>query len=203
MAAITDYASLTTEIGAQMKRSYSSADTDGFIGLSEGDFRLYLGPNFAKDASATPTFVNGSAPLPAGFVRPIAVSHSTYGLLNGTDIGTIRQSRINGDAIPTMFAVTGATIELNDAGYSGTDITLDYEGTLAGLSSGNTTNWLVVNAPQVYLKMCLSYANARLKSFDQAAALRQAAMQDLADLGVQSTVAQLARAAVHIPGSTP
>jgi hypothetical protein len=203
MAAIVDYATLTSEIGSHMKRTYTSAETDGFIGLAEGEFRLYLGPNFAKQTSSTPTFTSGSATLPSGFVRPLAVSHSTYGLLDEADIGTIREARVNSAAIPSKFAITGSTIVLDDDSYSGTDITLDYEGTLTGLSGSNTTNWLVLNAPQAYLKMCLSYANARLKSLDQASALRAAALQDLADLGIQSTVAQLSRAAVRIPGSTP
>lgn len=203
MAAITDYATLTTEIGAQMKRTYTAADTDGFIGLSEGDFRLYFGPNFAKDTANTSlAFTSGSAALPAGFIRPIALLHLTYGLLTERDIGAVREERLyTTGAGPRIFAVTGSTIEVAPS-YDG-NLSLDYEGSLAGLSAGNTTNWLITNAPQVYLKMCLSYANARLKSFDQASLLRQAALQDLSDLGIQSTVAQLSRASVRIPGPTP
>lgn len=204
MAAIVDYASLTTEIGAHMKRSYGASDTDGFIANAEGEFRLYFGPSFAKQSSSTPTFASGSATLPTGFIRPIAASHSTYGLLDEVDIGTVREARaFNSVSIPSRFAITGTTIELDDDGYSGSDITLDYEGTLAGLSGSNTTNWLILNAPQAYLKMSLSYAHARLESYDAAAAFRQAALQDLNDLGIQSTVAQLARATVRIAGPTP
>lgn len=203
MAAIVDYATLTSEIGAHMKRSYASGDTDGFIGNAEADFRLYLGPNFSRQTSSTPTFTSGSASLPTGFIRPIAATHSTYGNLTETDIGTIRQARVAGFSIPTQYAITGSTIELDDSGYSGTDITFDYEAKLTGLSSGNATNWLVLNAPQAYLKMCLSYAHARLESYETAQALSTAALQNLADLGIQSTVAQLGRATVRIPGSTP
>lgn len=204
MAAIVSYSTLTSEIAAHMKRTYSSADTDGFIGNAEGEFRLYLGPNFAKQTSATPTFTDGSAALPSGFVRPIAATHSTYGPLTEADIGTIREARSFSTAsIPARYAITGSTIELDDDDYDGSDITLDYEGTLSGLSGSNATNWLVLNAPQAYLKMCLSYAHARLGALDQAASLRQAALQDLNDLGIQSTVAQLARASVRIPGATP
>ena len=203
MAAIVSYDTLTTEIGAHMKRTYTAGETDGFIGLAEGEFRLYLGPNVAKQAHSTPTFANGSAALPSGFVRPMAMTHSTYGGLDEADIATIRQARVSGASIPSKYAITDSTIELDDDGYDGTDITFDYEGTLTGLSGTNTSNWLLLSAPQSYLKMCLSYANARLKAYDQAAALRQAALQDLVDLGIQSTVAQKARVTVRIPGATP
>jgi hypothetical protein len=201
MAAIVDYATLTTEIGAYMKRTYTAGDTDGFIGLAEGEFRLYLGPNFAKQTSTTLSFTSGSASLPSGFIRPIAMTHATYGPLDEADIGLIRERRIYATGIPSKYAITGTTIELDITGDD--SAIFDYEGTLTGLSGSNTTNWLILNAPQSYLKMCLSYANARLKAFDQAQLLRSAALQDLNDLGIQSTVAQMARATVRIPGSTP
>lgn len=202
MAAIVDYATLTSEIGAHMKRSYASGDTDGFIGNAEGEFRLYLGPNFAKEASTTLSVSSGSVSLPAGLVRVLGVTHATYGRLTETSVVSVRERRVwDVSGVPDEYAVTGSTMIF---GPSFTDnVTLDYEGTLTGLSSGNTTNWLVLAAPQAYLKMCLSYAHARLQSYDQAAALRQAALGDLHDLGIQSNVAQYGQATVRIPGATP
>src|SRR6185369_16222665 len=131
------------------------------IGLAEADFRLYFGPNFAKDTANTSlAFTSGSATLPSGFIRPISLLHTTYGGLTETTIGDVRQRRISGNtSTPAVFAVTGSTIEL-DATYTG-NLTLDYEGTLTGLSGSNTTNWLVLNAPQAYLAMCLHYAKAK------------------------------------------
>ncbi len=202
MPAITDYATLTTAINDLTEGGYSSGDTDRFIGLAEADFRLYFGPNFAKDTADTSlTFTSGSAALPAGFIRPISLVHTTYGPLKEQTIGVVRERRIWDTAgIPAIFAVTGSAIEVA-ASYTG-DLVLDYEGTLTGLSSDNTTNWLILNAPQVYLAMCVYYA----KAFDEdpaAPAYQAAAMQRLNDLGIQSTVAQLARASVNIPGATP
>jgi len=201
MAAIIDYASLSSEIGAHMKRTYTSGDTDGFIGLAEGEFRLYFGPNYAKEASTTLTFTSGSAALPSGFIRCVAMTHPTYGTLSETSIGKVRDRRLYTSGIPARFAITGSTVELDITGSD--TATMDYEGTLTGLSGSNTTNWLLLAAPQTYLKMCLSYANARLKAFDQAQVLRDAALQDLLDLGFQSQVAQLSRSAVRLHGATP
>lgn len=201
MAAITDYATLTTAINDLTEGGYSSGDTDRFIGLAEADFRLYFGPHYAKEtASLTLTFTSGSATLPAGFIRPLAMTHSTYGSIPQTDIGTIRERRIIGGGNPTGFAVTGSTVEV-DGGYAGTMI-FDYEGSITGLSGSNTTNWLILNAPQIYLSQCVYYA----KAFDEdpsANVYLGAGMQRLNDLGIQSIVAQQGRATVTIPGSTP
>lgn len=201
MAAVTDYDTLTAAINDLTEGGYATGETDRFIGLAEADFRLYFGPHFAKEsASLTLTFTAGSTAIPAGFIRPLAMTHATYGSIPQTDIGTIRARRIAGGGNPTGFAVTGSTVEV-DGGFAGTMI-FDFEGSLVGLSSGNTTNWLITNAPQVYLAMCVYYA----KAFDEdpsAPVYLASAMQRLNDLSIQSIVAQQGRATVTIPGMTP
>jgi hypothetical protein len=200
--AVTDYASLTSAINDLTEGGYEAGETDRFIGLAEADFRLYFGPNFAKDmANTTLAFTSGSASLPAGFIRPIALIHSTYGALTERSIGAVREARLfTTSSGPNIFAVTGSTIEVGPS-YTG-NLSLDYEGTLTGLSNSNTTNWLVINAPQAYLAMCVHYA----KAFDEdpaAPSYKAAALQMLSDLGEQSLVATHGRASVTIPGSTP
>lgn len=200
--AVTDYASLTTAINDFAERSYDAGETDRFIGLAEADFRLYFGPNFAKDTANTSlAFTDGSAALPAGFIRPLALIHSTYGELIEATIGTVREARLYvTTAGPHVYAVTGSTIEVGPS-YTG-NLSLDYEGTLTGLSSSNTTNWLITNAPQAYLQMCLHYA----KAFEEdplAATYKAAALQTLSDLNTQSFAAQYGKSAARIHGATP
>jgi hypothetical protein len=202
MAAVTDYTSLTSAINDLTEGGYATGDTDRFIGLAEADFRLYFGPNFAKETtSASLGFTSGSATLPAGFVRALSLVHSTYGGLKQATLGAVREKRIlDTSGIPTIYAVTGTTVEVGSA-YTG-NLRLDYEGSLTGLSSGNATNWLITNAPQVYLAMCVYYA----KAFDEDPAApnyQAAAMKRLDDLGVQSMVAQYGRASRRTRGPTP
>lgn len=203
MAAIVSYATLTTEIAAHMKRTYAAGDTDGFIGNAEGEFRLYLSPNYTLEiGAAAVTFTNGIGALPAGFVRPISLTIAGIGPVSFVALGTVRNANLfGGTGNPQLAAISGSSI-ITTPTYTGS-AALDYEGTLPALSGSNATNCLLTNAPQTYLKMCLSYANARLKSLDQANAFRSAALQDLADLGVQSMVAQQGRGTVTIPGATP
>lgn len=197
--AITDYTTLTGAIDTWDERSH---DADELIGLAEAEFRLYFGPNFAKEASATVTFTAGSGALPAGYVRALALTHSTYGGLRQSGIADVRQRRISvATGIPDIYAITGATIEVAPS-YDG-DLTFDYEGTLAGLTGSNTTNWLILTAPQAYLSMCMYFAKAKYEDYGNAAVLRAAALKTLDDLGIQSMVAQSSRAGVTIPGATP
>jgi len=201
VAQITTYATLVSAMQDWSERS--DFDEDQIIGLAEADFRLYLGPHYARETAATSlAFTSGSAAQPSGFIRPTGLVHATYGALDEASMAAVRAKRVwDTSGIPTIFAVTGSTIQTAST-YTG-NLTLDYEANLTGLSSGNTTNWLIANAPQAYLSMCQSYAAAWEKNFAEASTLRGEALRVLNDLGIQSMVAQHGRAAVQIPGVTP
>lgn len=201
-AAITDYDTLGTGINDFAERSYTAGELDRFIGLAEAEFRLYFGPNFAKETSATLSVTAGVATLPTGFVRALSLVHATYGPLTEKTIGAVRE-RIVWDAsgTPAIYCIFGASV-LVAPSYTG-NLTFDYEGTLVGLSAAHTTNWLITNAPQAYLSMCLSMEKAFNEDYQGAGVARSDAMQTLNDLGIQSMVGQYGRAAVHLPGSTP
>jgi hypothetical protein len=199
--AITTYATLTTALSDWAERTYTSAQTDEAIGLAEGEFRLYLGPHFSKETSATLTVTSGSGTLPTGLVRVISLVHATYGGLTEASAGAVREQRIwDTSGIPTIYAIQGTTI-ITAASFTGS-LTLDYEGTLTGLSSGNTTNWLITYAPQAYLSMCLYFLKAREED-PSAMGYKLTALKTLEDLGIQSMVMQQGRATVRIPGATP
>src|SRR5690606_33765822 len=135
-------------------------DKDQIIGLAEAEFRLHLDPHFSREASATLAFTAGSAAIPTGFVRPLALTNATYGPLDEASIGYVRKRRIGlTTGIPDCFAVTGSTIEVAPV-YTG-DLLLDFESTLTALSSSNTTNWLITAAPQAYLAMCMFFGKAK------------------------------------------
>jgi hypothetical protein len=199
--AITTYATLTTALSDWGERTYTSAQTDEAIGLAEAEFRLYFGPHFAKDTTTTLAFTTGSATLPTGLVRVISMVHATYGDLTEASAGAVREQRVwDTSGIPSIYAVQGTTI-ITAASYTG-NLTLDYEGTLTGLSSGNTTNWLITYAPQAYLSMCLHFLKAREED-PNALAYKLSALKTLDDLATQALVTQLGRASVTIPGTTP
>lgn len=201
MAQITNYATLVAAMADWAERS--DYDADEIIGLSEAEFRIYFGPNFAKEATSAPlTFASGAASLPAGFVRPIAMTHATLGTVDLASIGRVRERRVwDTTGVPGIYAISG-TQALTAPAYTG-DLIFDYEGSLVGLSGSNATNWLITNAPQAYLSMCKSFITARGEDYAQAATLKGAALKTLDDLGVQSMVAQSSGKTARIRGVTP
>jgi hypothetical protein len=200
MAAITDYATLSAAINTWDERTH---DTDELIGLAESEFRIYFGPNYAKETTATLTFAAGVAALPTGFIRPISLTHETYGDIPFRDIGTVNAVNATGTtgSSPAIVAISGSSVYSAPL-YTG-DATFVYDGTLTGLSGSNTTNWLITNAPQAYLSMCLSMAKAKFEDFQGASVLKQQALQTLSDLGMQSTVGAYGRSGMTMRGATP
>ena len=198
MAQITNYTTLAAAIQDWEDRTL---DVDELIGLAEADFRLYLGPHYARETSATVTFTSGSAALPTGFVRPIAMTHATYGEIMPSTLAQVRQRRVwDASGIPSIYAVTGSTLEC--APSFGGDVTFDYEAKLAGLSADNATNWLIENAPQAYLDMCRYYTKSKWE--DQAGVMfRAAALSTIDALVEQSTIAKYGQGGAVLRGVTP
>lgn len=199
MAQITDYATLVSAIADWEDRSL---DVDELIGLSEAEFRIHFGPTYVREVTAALTFTSGLATIPTGYVRAIALTHATGGPLDQTSWEAIALHNPYGvSGIPALYALSGTQIKLAPV-YSG-DLTFTYEGTLAGLTESNTTNWLIATAPQAYLAMCQSFAKAKFEDYANAALLRQTAMSVLTSLGIQATVARYGHAGMTIRGATP
>lgn len=201
MAQVTNYTTLVSSMQNWAERT--DFDEDEIIGLAEADFRLYFGPNFAKEATSSPlTFTSGAATLPSGFIRPLAMTHATYGSLDLASIERVRERRINDTTgIPGIYAISG-TQALTAPSYTG-DLTFDYEGSLTGLSGSNATNWLITNAPQAYVAMCQSYIKVWEGDVSGAGPYRALALGILSDLGIQSMVAQASGRPTYIRGATP
>ena len=200
--AVSDYASILTEVNSHTDRTYTQAQIDTFIGLFEADAQLELGPNYQRETSSTLTVTSGSATLPTGFVRAIEATHATYGRIDEASIGAVRDRRVwDTSGIPEIYAVTGTTVETAPS-FTGS-LTFDYESTFAPLTSSNTSNWLITAAPQSYFWGVMGQARAFQKDFTTAAALGGMALGVVRKVVERSVVAQFGRASVKISGSTP
>lgn len=196
--AVSDYASIRTEVNAWSERAYTSGEVDTFIGLAEADFNIALGPNYVRETSATVT-TNGSgvASLPSGFVRFIALAHATYGNIELVSWDALTAYNATGAAgIPTKCAISGSSIKVADV-YAG-DLTLTYGATLTGLTSSNTTNWLISKAPQIYFWGVMGHAAAHEEDFEKAAVYAAKTAEALSGLTRQSMAAQYGRAALRL-----
>lgn len=200
---VTDYASIRTELNNYTLRSYTTAQVDTFLGQSESEFNIYLGPNHVRETSATVnTDASGVAALPAGFVRFLSLSHATYGNVELTTWDALTAFNPTGAAgIPTKCAIQGTSLKV--AHVLDGDFTLNYEATLAPLTSLVTSNWLLAKAPHVYFQMVMAQSKLFEEDAQQAAIWKAMALKSLRDLGIQSMVAQYGRAGMKVRGATP
>lgn len=202
MAAIVNYTTLAAAIPEWDKRTWSAGDLDEIIGLAEAEFRLELGPLYPRETEATLSFVDGSATFSSRFIRPIALIVATYGRIPFRSSAEVKSNRASGlGGIPMMAAVDGGAIITYPA-YTG-DGTFLYEANPTGLSTSNATNWTITNAPQAYLKMCLSICKAKMEDYEAAALLKADSLDTLNKLGFQSMLAQSGMGGMTIAGPTP
>jgi hypothetical protein len=99
------------------------------------------------------------------------------------------------------FAIYGTTIQV--APVVQDDFAAVYEATLSGLTSVNTTNWLLTDCPNFYLFGCLSAAEAFNQNLPQAAMWKGQALEELDALVAQGDVAQYGSAEVFLGFVTP
>lgn len=112
---------------------------------------------------------NGVA-QPAGFLELIQATLNTDN--NPLDIveqSVIDSYRTQSIGAPTMIAVSGTGFRFKDDPGSGTyTITLRYYAKLTSPSPTNDTNWILTNAPGVYLNGCLFEAAKYLGDLESA-----------------------------------
>lgn len=97
---------------------------------------------------------------------------------------------------PYRWSISGQTVTVVDgAGYA-LDVT--YFGKLPALTELNTTNWLLEAAPDAYLWLVKAQAREFNEEWDAAQGLEAKGLQAIADLNLQSTLAQYSRAGLQL-----
>lgn len=205
--AITNYSTLTTAINDWADRSYTSDKLQEFVALAESEFNLV--PQFktyrreTTDATLT-TDANGEATLPTGFIRMRSIVRDYSGATPLKPVGWAQLRELNPDSqtgIPIWYAISGTTLKVADVVAD--DFITTYETALTALTSGNETNWLITLSPLSYLFMCLAMVEGYNKNFDEAAVWKAQAMQKLAEIGIQSDLAQYGNAGIELEQVIP
>jgi len=173
---ITTYAGLQSAVAAWLARDGDtdlSNRADDFIALCEQ--RMYFGKP-ALDALGIPEHeairipemyqANASFALAQGVAQPTGFLELVEATLNGTNcppqpLQIVEESVIDSmspytSAAPRMIAVSGTGFRLwPDPGANSYTATLRWYGTLPTPSGATPTNWILTNAPGVYLNGCL------------------------------------------------
>jgi hypothetical protein len=153
--AISNYAELQTAVGEWLHRSDLTGKIPDFITLAEAKINRVLRIR-AMENIATGTPTNPTA-LPTGFVEMIALTVTNGGA--SYPLTYIPPAQLTGDtATPNRYTLIGDNIYFEPSG-SGT-YSLTYYKKFDPLSSG--VNWLITNAPDVYLYATLLEASPYL-----------------------------------------
>lgn len=175
--AINTYATLVSAVTEWLARDQDTtliARIPDFITLAEAKFnRVLLHPKMESRSTALvdttddePEFIT----LPSDFqtMRSVRLSGVTgkprLAFMTKTQLDDYRYSTDNVADQPVYFAIVGTEMEL--APTPGENYTLEmvYRANISALTSGNTTNWLLTLAPDLYLYGALLEAAPYLKN---------------------------------------
>jgi hypothetical protein len=161
MATITNYSTLQTTVADYLNRQDLSAYIPTFIQLAEADMNTRLRTR-EMIVRATTTNDDEFVRLPLDFLESINLqltdgqSPLRFVTLDEADIINKRQ----GYNAPTFYSLMNGAIELVPPPATGADVEIEmvYYGKIPALSDGNTSNWLLLKAPDVYLYGALVHA---------------------------------------------
>lgn len=148
---LTSYSGLKTSIANLLNRADLTDYIDGFIDMFEADINNELSVlNMHETVTLTPS--SGEITLPSDFrsvVSMVALTNPRRVLTQTTAeaIDLRYGDRDSGD--PAYYAVTGSKALIMPTTTS--NISLTYVKGVPALSDDNTSNWLLVQAPQLYL----------------------------------------------------
>lgn len=204
--ALGTYSDLSTAIGTWEERTFTTAETDEFILLSEANANRKLASDFRRRDSATVnTDASGVGTIPTGFVGLVSITRDVLGsvpLKQVTyDAYILRNPyEISDDA--QVFALLSAT-QFVVAPVTDDNFLVKFSKNVPALSSGNTTNWLLTLAPDYYLFYGQACAAAKFKAYQEAATLRAAANDILDAIVSQGNVAEYGSAEMTLDMVTP
>ena len=182
--AITTYAELKSSIANWLNRDDLTSVIPDFISLTEAginrDLRHYKMIN-RVDATLDSRYVQ----MPADWLETVRfgiTSGTTYRLelISRDDMLEYRQNTSDVAGIPKFYANIGDTIEVFPTPAAEYQMQLQYYAKTPALSDSNTDNWLLSDAPDIYLYGALVQAapylndDARVQTW---AALYSAAIQ--------------------------
>lgn len=162
------YSELQTQIAAYLHRTDLTAQIPTFIGLAEAVlFREINVKDLQTTATLTTTGEYASLPVDFGALSKIEVT------VNGVTYPLDYQSQpetVSGTVSPSKYAFEKGQIRIYGAG-TGTVATLYYTPRIEALSATNTTNWILDNAPDLYLYASAMEGAKYIRDDAQAAAL--------------------------------
>jgi hypothetical protein len=165
------YAELKTAIAGYLNRSDLTTDIDTFIDNVEAELNRRLRTkDMIKRATATADAQYLSVPSDWLEAINIEITSNNFSTLFQQSIESLdlyRQANNNITGQPAYFAMVDDTIELAPTPDTAYTLQLTYYGKIDALSDSNTTNFVSVSHPDVYLYGALKHASIYLMEDDR------------------------------------
>jgi hypothetical protein len=160
--AITTYSELQTAIGDWLNRADLDQKIPDFIRLAESTLNDVLRQADMVTQSTGITITAGRATLPTDALEVVyaqvgSTEDEPLEQVSPQQLTMLRRTRTRDAGNPRFFAIIGRQIVVTPTPSSGT-LDLDYYQRIPSLTTSNTTNWLLADAPHVYLYTSLLHA---------------------------------------------
>lgn len=144
-----NYMELQAEVAKYLHRTDLTSQIPTFIGMAES--ALFRELNIRDlQTTATLTIAGEFASLPADFGTLVKLEGVAGGTTYALDYQSKPERNADPSATPSAYAFESGQIRVYGASDSAT-FTLYYTPKVEALSATNATNWLSVNAPDLYL----------------------------------------------------
>ncbi len=154
--AITSYSTLQTSIGDWLNRSDLTSVIPDFITMAEAQFNRVLRHRKMVER-ATATLDSEYSAMPADWLESIRYQLNTNPItvmeFVSPDQAAVLKGAYSTSGKPIFYSQIGQQFQVIPAPDSGSAYTgeLTYYAKIPALSSGNTSNWLLVDSPDIYL----------------------------------------------------
>ena len=160
--AITTYAELQTAIGDWLNRADLDQKIPDFIRLAESTLNDVLRSADMVTQSTGVTITSGRATLPADaleivYAQVASTEDEPLEQITPQQLTMLRRTRTRDAANPRFFAIIGRDIVVTPTPSSGS-LDIDFYQRIPALTDSNTTNWLLEDAPHMYLYTSLLHA---------------------------------------------
>lgn len=160
--AITTYAELQTAIGDWLNRADLDQKIPDFIRLAESTLNDVLRSADMVTQSTAVTITSGRATLPSDaleivYAQVASSDDEPLEQVTPQQLTMLRRTRTRDAANPRFFAIIGREIVVTPTPSSGS-LDIDYYQRIPALTDSNTTNWLLDDAPHMYLYTSLLHA---------------------------------------------
>lgn len=160
--AITTYAELQTAIGDWLNRADLDQKIPDFIRLAESTLNDVLRSADMVTQSTGLSIISGRATLPADaleivYAQVASTEDEPLEQITPQQLTMLRRTRTRNAANPRFFAIIGRDIVVTPTPSSGS-LDIDFYQRIPALTGSNTTNWLLEDAPHMYLYTSLLHA---------------------------------------------